>query len=238
MLFFLLCHAVQLRMLRKKPEFAAIGRRLMTAIMGFLALIMLLTFGLAWYSSEFGQPDPWLTSILFFGTNLSALVLFYFYAPRLFPGQPENAAITRQILLAMLLFIMLIAAFAAAMIAGAEIRSDRVILSAMGWLFVILGNLMPKLKTNPWAGIRVKWTMEDPEIWYKTHRFSGRLWIAGGLALAVAPFLLSTRDAGTILLPGLVILVPVPILYAWCLARRKRRFTGTPRDGQDNSRSA
>ena len=34
----------------------------------------------------------------------------------------------------------------------------------LGFIFVIIGIAMPKLKTNRWIGIRIKWTMEDPDI--------------------------------------------------------------------------
>ncbi len=238
LLFLLLCHFIQLRFLRKQPDYAAIGKRLIAAIMGFLILTMLFAFGLGWYASEFGPPAPMAVSGFFLGSSLLCLFLLYRYTPRMFPGQPENAAITRQILLASLLFFTLLGGFAVAAAAGMQIRADRVVLSGIGWLFAVLGNLMPKLKTNPWSGIRVKWTLEDPEIWYKTHRLGGRLWIADGLVLAVAPFLCPPAVVRMLLLPVIAVLTLIPIFYAWRLARRKRRLTGAPQDGRDSSRSA
>ena len=232
------CHFIQLRMLRDRPDYAAVGRVLMAGIMGFLVLTMGFAFGLAWYASKSGAPAPWVVNGFFLGATLLLLFAFYHYAPRLFPGQPGNAAVTRRILLAVLLLFALFAAFALLAACGVKLRTDRVVLSCVGWLFVVIGNLMPKLKTNPWAGIRVKWTMEDPEIWYRTHRAAGRLWIAGGLALAVAPFFLSGGILQAAFFADLAVLTLVPILHAWRLARRKRSVSRAGRqDGPDTPRS-
>lgn len=230
---------VQLRMLRRQPHYAAIARMLTAGTMGFLVLTMLFAFGAAWYASKSGAPAPWMVSGFFLGVNLLLLFALYHYAPRMFPGQPGNAAVTRQILFATLLLFALLTAFALAAACGAKIRPDRIVLSGIGWLFAVIGNLMPKLKTNPWAGIRVKWTMEDPEIWYRTHRAAGRLWIAGGLALAVAPFLFPRGVTRAVLFADIAVLTLVPVLHAWRLARRKRKISREERqDGPDTSRSA
>jgi len=236
--FMLILNAFQSRFLRKQPDFARIGKLLMAGIMGFFTFLMLFAFGLSWYGAQFGPPPSWMVSAVFLGTNLILLFLLYHYTPRMFPGQPENAAITQKILFSALLFFALIAALAAATVSGARLNSDRIVLCGIGWLFVVIGNLMPKLKTNPWAGIRVKWTMEDPEIWYRTHRLGGRVWVAGGLALAVAPLLLPPGITKIVFLADLAVLVLAPTLYAWHLARRKRRLNRAGQGGPDTSRSA
>lgn len=234
----LILYACQFRFLRKQPDFARIGKLLMTGIMGFFTLLMLFAFGLSRYASQFGPPPPWVVGAVFPGTNLLLLLLLYHYTPRMFPGQPENAAITRKILFSALLFFALLAALAAATVSGARHNADRIVLCGIGWLFAVIGNLMPKLKTNPWAGIRVKWTMEDPEIWYKTHRLGGRVWVAGGVLLAVAPLLLPPGITKIVFLADLAVLVLIPTLYAWHLARRKRQLNRAGQGGPDTPRSA
>jgi uncharacterized membrane protein len=46
---------------------------------------------------------------------------------------------------------------------------------------IVLGNYMPILKPNYFIGVRTPWTLESEEVWTKTHRFCGRLWVAGGM---------------------------------------------------------
>jgi uncharacterized membrane protein len=48
-------------------------------------------------------------------------------------------------------------------------------------LLIVLGNYMPVLKPNYFIGVRTPWTLENTHVWKKTHRFCGRLLVAGGL---------------------------------------------------------
>jgi|GEM_PF-2045961 len=236
---FLLLGAVQSLILRQKPKFAAIGKRLMAGIMGFQALLMVFAFGLAWYVSQFGAPAPGMASTVILAFTLLFLILLYVLTPKMFPDQPGNAAITRRILLATMLFFVLLAAVAAVTpLREKPYSGPTFMISGLGWLFIVIGNLMPKLKTNPWAGIRVKWTLEDPQIWYKTHRFAGRLWFAGGIPLALAPFIFPLRTVQIMMWVDLAVLCATPIFYAWHLARRKRRLSQAGRGEPDMSRSA
>ena len=51
-----------------------------------------------------------------------------------------------------------------------------------GLLLLLLGNYMPKFRQNSFMGIRVKWTLENEANWNATHRFGGKVWVAGGFA--------------------------------------------------------
>jgi len=48
-------------------------------------------------------------------------------------------------------------------------------------LLIVLGNYMPVLKPNYFIGVRTPWTLESTHVWTTTHRFCGRVWVAGGL---------------------------------------------------------
>lgn len=47
--------------------------------------------------------------------------------------------------------------------------------------YIVIGNILPKCQPNKLIGIRTKWTLSNPTIWRKTHRFTGRLFIFVGL---------------------------------------------------------
>ena len=59
----------------------------------------------------------------------------------------------------------------------------------IGVMFVILGNYMSKLKSNWFIGIRTPWTLSSEEVWNKTHRFGGKMFILGGFLMAIQVFL-------------------------------------------------
>ena len=45
----------------------------------------------------------------------------------------------------------------------------------------VLGNYLPTIKPNYFIGVRTPWTLDSEQVWTTTHRFSGRLWVAGGM---------------------------------------------------------
>jgi len=51
----------------------------------------------------------------------------------------------------------------------------------MGVLFVVIGNVMSKLRPNWFAGVRTPWTLSSRLSWDKTHRLAGWLFIVMGL---------------------------------------------------------
>ena len=52
---------------------------------------------------------------------------------------------------------------------------------SFGLMFLVLGNILPKVRQNNTIGIKIKWTLENEQNWNATHRFSGRLWVIGGI---------------------------------------------------------
>lgn len=59
----------------------------------------------------------------------------------------------------------------------------------MGVLFTLVGNYLPKCRQNTTMGIKVVWTLNNEENWNATHRFGGKLWVAGGLITLFSAFL-------------------------------------------------
>ena len=66
----------------------------------------------------------------------------------------------------------------------------------------LLGNYLPTIRPNYFVGIRTPWTLNNPDVWARTHRVSGKLWVAGG----VCGFI------GYLVWPGLPFIVSIVIL--------------------------
>ena len=49
----------------------------------------------------------------------------------------------------------------------------------LGVFFIILGNFMGKIRRNYFVGIKTPWTIDNEEVWNKTTRLSGWLWVLG-----------------------------------------------------------
>ncbi|MGB3800938.1 MAG: SdpI family protein, partial [Lewinella sp.] len=72
-----------------------------------------------------------------------------------------------------------------------ELVSMQFMFLLFGGLFVVIGNFMPVIPPNRWIGIRLPVTMRDEEAWWRVHRFSGPLWVAGGAFIMLASLFLS-----------------------------------------------
>jgi uncharacterized membrane protein len=57
---------------------------------------------------------------------------------------------------------------------------------AVGLLLIVLGNYMGKLRKNFFVGIRTPWTLASDDVWERTHRMGGRVFVLAGLASVVA----------------------------------------------------
>lgn len=89
-----------------------------------------------------------------------------------------------------------------------------------GCLFVVIGNFLPKCRQSYTLGIKLPWTLSDEDNWNRTHRFAGRLWIAGGLVMIVTAFfgeILAYAMVGIIL-----VMVIIPTVYSYRLYKKTK----------------
>jgi uncharacterized membrane protein len=107
---------------------------------------------------------------------------------------------------------------------GVKVPMDRTIYAGVGLLFVVLGNFMGKVTRNFFVGIRTPWTLASDEVWLRTHRLGGKLFVLAGLGLCVSGLL---RGGLIPLLAAVVIAGVVPVIYSYVLYRR---IEGTPTD--------
>lgn len=56
---------------------------------------------------------------------------------------------------------------------------------SIGLLFIIMGNYLGKIKRNWFVGVKTPWTLSSEEVWNKTHRFSGKLFMVAGLIMMI-----------------------------------------------------
>lgn len=98
-------------------------------------------------------------------------------------------------------------------------------LLGMGVMFMVIGNVMPRMHSNWWMGIRTPWTMESEEVWRETHRLAGRTFLVGG-AVTIVAALLPVSIRMYVAMSALVIAGFVPVVYSYFVWRRIRR-TGT-----------
>jgi uncharacterized membrane protein len=97
---------------------------------------------------------------------------------------------------------------------GYHVNIDLITNIGLGLLFVILGNYMPKIKTNYFMGIRTPWTLANETVWARTHRFGGKVFFIGGVMFIVSAFMPSSIRVFLLIL-SIVFIAVVPIVYSY-----------------------
>ncbi|MBM6815828.1 SdpI family protein [Olsenella uli] len=90
----------------------------------------------------------------------------------------------------------------------------------MGLLLVGLGIAMPRIEPNYTFGVRIPWTLADPENWRRTHRFAGPVFVVMGAAMVVLAIFSPSLPDATMVIALLVALlggVALIALYSFLL---------------------
>ena len=102
---------------------------------------------------------------------------------------------------------------------------SRLMLAALGLLFCVLGNFMPKFRHNYFCGIKSPWALADEENWRRTHRFAGPLWFWGGLGVTVLSFVLPEAAMFAASFAVFLALALVPFVYSYILYKKAHANT-------------
>jgi uncharacterized membrane protein len=84
----------------------------------------------------------------------------------------------------------------------------------IGLLFAFLGNYFKTIKPNYFIGIKTPWTLENEEVWKKTHELGGKLWFVGGLLMALT-FVLPNNIQFYTFMGITAVITIIPILYSY-----------------------
>lgn len=83
------------------------------------------------------------------------------------------------------------------------------------FLFSLIGNFLGTIRSNYFVGIRTPWTLNNDEVWRKTHFIAGKLWFYLGLVGGVIIIFLDKKTAQYFAISILVLLFIVPVIYSY-----------------------
>ena len=94
---------------------------------------------------------------------------------------------------------------------------SKVVCAMVGILFVVLGNMMPKVKQNFFTGVKTPWALSSDAVWNKTQRLGGKSLVLGGILILCGAFLSNGKAAifMIILVAVLVTVAPMVMSYIW-----------------------
>jgi uncharacterized membrane protein len=97
---------------------------------------------------------------------------------------------------------------------------DRLVPAMLGLVFIVIGNYMPKFKHNYTMGIKTPWTLADENVWNRTHRISGPIWIVAGAIMIINRFLFQNTLSMYIIIVVIIFVVIFPFVYSYLIYRK------------------
>lgn len=97
----------------------------------------------------------------------------------------------------------------------------------VGFVLIVAGNTLPRLRPNSALGVRTRWTLADETVWRKTHLAVGYVLVIFGLTLIAWTFI-DFQGVWWVLGPGAVITVLGSPLLSWVIGRRARGAASPP----------
>ncbi|MGE5425492.1 MAG: SdpI family protein [Bacillota bacterium] len=175
-----------------------------------------------------GNVDGWTNKTfhsLFFPGLLIFIYVLLLVTPYLDPRKERYAEFTGvyQLIRDSILFVMAsVFAIATFFNLGYDINVGKTVAFLIGLLFIVLGNYFGKIKRNWFVGIKTPWTLSSENIWNKTHRLGGRLFMVWGLLMILAPWL-TFQWGMLIVLGGVIALVIGVYAYSYVLYKKEKR---------------
>ena len=102
-----------------------------------------------------------------------------------------------------------------------QINVARAIGLMVGVLFLIIGNMMGKVKTNWFMGFRTPWALSDPDVWNKTQRLGGWTFFLSGLSALVLSLLAPEEIFFVVFFAILIVGLVLTYVMSWKWFREK-----------------
>lgn len=101
-------------------------------------------------------------------------------------------------LMILLITVVLIAlSWLTALVAlGYDLDIAKIIPMVLGVMFIIMGNYMPKIRSNYFVGVRTPWAIDNTWVWRKTQTMGGITFIVMGVVMFISVFLPETLQMG------------------------------------------
>lgn len=210
-----------------KKEWRALSLILATALLSVFSYPYLPNT-VASHWDFYGNVNGWMSRSLncwLFPLILLALYISFWIFPLLDPKKERYAEfagayrLMRDAILFVLFGVFVIATLANL---GVAINVGKSVAALLGLLMMVMGNYFGKIKRNWFMGFRSPWTMSSENVWNKTHRFGGRLFIFWGIVIFFAPWMSATWGLGVIL-GGAILIVGSINIYSYLLFKKEAK---------------
>lgn len=154
-----------------------------------------------------------------------ALSVLFYFLPQLDP-KGENilrsGTAYRALWIVLLMFFLGMHSVTTLIALGVNLQINRFILPAISVLMIVMGNYLGKIRQNYLMGIRTPWTLANEEVWNKTHRLGGRLFVVSGIVSLLAS-LLGPLIGLTVFGISMLVAVGWTVIYSYVIFTQIRK---------------
>lgn len=176
-----------------------------------------------------GNPNGWMPRTVgaFFMPVMILLVGGILrLAPRIDPRRENYARFQgayELTIAVVLLFLFAVHLIVLATALGRHPPVPRLVSALVGFLFLAMGNVLPRARSNWIYGIRTPWTLSSDRVWARTHRIAGYAMTAAGVLILLASVLLPPA-LGIYLVVGAALAAALgPAVYSYFIWKREAK---------------
>jgi len=168
-----------------------------------------------------GEADDWSSKFLLIlvpaGLGIG-IYLFMYIIPALDPKKKIEQMGDKydSFRFALTLFFSVLGTYLIYITDAGSIKNPNVLFAMIGVILAVLANYFQTVRPNYFIGFRTPWTLESENVWKKTHRLGGKLWISGGLLISILAFLIKSTHTFFIIFGVIVFLMAaIPVVYSY-----------------------
>lgn len=121
------------------------------------------------------------------------------------------------------LFFVLLFGITAAVSLGYPVNIGKWVPAGVAVLFIVMGNIMGRVRHNYFVGFKFPWTLANEEVWRRTHLFGAKLMVIGGFAALFGVVFTSGTASFVILMIGIFVPVIITTIYSYLIYKQITR---------------
>lgn len=178
-----------------------------------------------------GQVDGYsskLTGVLLMPGILLATLLLLLVVPSIDPRRANIAKFRPQYNVFILCFVLFLAyLYILTLLAGLGIKFDmnRMLVPALGLLFIFVGSMVRHAKRNYMIGIRTPWTLHSNVVWDQTHKVGGIAFMIAGAFTMLTVFV--PQFAFPVMMVSVLLVTVGTIVYSYIVYRQVENNSAT-----------
>lgn len=150
-------------------------------------------------------------------------------------ADPKNKAISDKVVGLLFWFCPALNIWVSASVYGTALgkQPDMGLWSSLliGFIFLVIGNYLPKSARNYTVGLKLPWTLDNDENWNRTHRLAGWCMTIGGLVILLSAPMGLTMN---IMLPVVLLTTLIPTVYSYLFYRKQQQEkAGAEEEGEE-----